>query len=247
MSLSVFEKWAADSCIYIRNYITPHLVFVPITHKGIEWLLYIVSLWYHDFFLLFFSFGLTLNSYINYGLKHLFLIPVPNVFCGSQDFFCINPASGYNACGLPPFKNPPDHVNCGDPPLPMCWPCVPCGMPSFEMQQAAFFVTGLLILKMQWHVEQIKIGVVGLLQLMIVLVAYSLLYFGFNTIPDILVGGLVGFVFSWAYNMAVYVWLSPYFARMEGWWICKQFGYRNVFCKLPHLDETIQDTIFDQM
>ncbi len=235
MVLSTIEFWAAEHCTYAVSGATKYLILFYYTSHVITIGLYIFGLRNKELYLIILGFGLSLNSWFNFALKFAFAQAVPERTCGSYAFFCIDPAAppSHNACGTPPANA--THIaadaTCGAPPLDACLPCVPCGMPSFEVQQTTFFVASVLIFRMQWRAPHIRVLHVVALLVLHVVVSYISLFFNLNSAAQVVVGGAFGAAFALLYQLLVFCLPYPHFDAILGWRLVRWFGYADTYCR----------------
>ena len=239
MTLATVEFWTASFCPYQRLYWTQFLVLLYYAHYAISAAIFFEGLVRtKELYLLFLSFGIALNAFLNYFLLWTFSVPVPFAACGSMAFWCIDRQSPFNACGTAPFPVP-NHpgVDCGSPPLPACDPCVPCGMPAIEPQLSAFTVASVGIFVFQWRAPHIKFYQVFLLLTFYTLILFSHVYFNYNTPAQVVAGTAVGATLALLYQLFVYVVAYPNFNRIVEWPLVRRFGYKNTFCQPPPTDD----------
>ena len=233
MGLATVEFWTATFCPYERSFLTQFLVLLYYSHYFITLAIFLEGIFRtKELYLALLSFGITLTAWLAWFLLWSFLEPVPTPACGSIAYWCVDPASPHNACGVAPFAVPPPAgVTCGGAPLPPCEPCVPCGMPAVEPMLAGFTVASVGIFVLQWRAPHIKFYQLALLVSFFALVVYSHALFGYNTPAQIVVGTAFGSAFGLLYQLFVFAVAYPSFDRVLRWPLVRRFGYRDTFCR----------------
>jgi len=234
MPLTSIEYWTESHCPYERSFVTQYLVLLYYTHYFISLGIFLEGLLRtRELYLLLLSFGIAVNFFLNYFLLWLFSAPVPFAQCGEYAFWCIDPTSPYNACGVAPFPVPsPPGATCGAPPLlPPCSPCVPCGMPALEPQLTAFTVTSIGVFAMQWMTPHIYLYQNALIVSLYALVGYAHAFFSYNSPEQIMVGMTVGSAFALLWQLFIFWFAYPNFDRALRWPLVRRFGYVDTFCR----------------
>lgn len=233
MGLATVEFWTATFCPYERSFFTQFLVLLYYSHYFITLAIFLEGIFRtKELYLGLLSFGITLTAWLAYLLLWTFLQPVPTPACGSIAFWCVDPSSPFNSCGVEPFPSPPpDGATCGATPLPPCDPCVPCGMPAVEPMLGAFTVASVGIFAFQWRAPHIKLYGRALIIAFFALVVYSHALFGYNTPAQIVAGAALGTAFALFYQLVVFAVAYPNFDRILAWPLVRRFGYRDTFCR----------------
>jgi len=232
MAFLVLETfWTLPTCEYTPSIVSSYLVVLYFTHYAIVGIIFFIGLLRKELYLLLLSFGITANYWLNYLLLWAFSHPIPNADCGgTRAFFCINAASPYNACGTPLLANPVG-ATCGLPPLPLCDPCVACGMPALEPQLTTFTVLSIGLFALSWRAPHVHAYQIALLHVLYSLVMYAHVYIGFNSVAQVLAGSLVGTVTALVFHCALFALVYPRFDAMLAWPLARRFGYRDTYCR----------------
>jgi len=232
--LAVVEHyWTEPNCDYHVTFLTQYLVLLYGAHAFIALGVFLAALLRtKELYLLMLSLGIALNFYLNWLLLWAFSRAVPQPLCGVLAIFCVDPASPYNACGVPPFPSPPpDGATCGALPLPPCDPCVPCGMPAIEPHLSGFAIVSIGVFAMQWRSPHIRLYQTTLLVLFYALVVYTHVYIGFNDAAQVLGGAFAGAVAGIFWQFVVFWAAYPNFDRMLRWPIIRTFGYGDTYAR----------------
>ncbi len=219
MSISELEEFALTHCDYERSFATQYLVLTHYLSYAITVALFVFGLRGKEIYLVVMSIGLIANTLLNFLLLAAIAMPIPNPTCGSHALWCTDPRVEGAHCAATLFGTPdPD--------------CVPCGMPAFQVQHSAFFVTSIEIYAMQWHAPHLRFWHQTLLMLWMVLVIYSHAFFGFNSPAQIIAAIFVGSVFSLVWQFLVFFYLVPRFDAVLHWTLLRYVGeYRDTLTR----------------
>jgi hypothetical protein len=233
MSLDRLEYGTETFCPYPKTWWTKFLIIVLYGHYVASAMIFFEGLVRtKELYLVMLSFGITTCYWLGYILQWLFMAAVPVPACGASAFWCVDPASPYNACGRPPFPSPAPHgATCGAAPLPPCDPCVPCGMPAVEPMLVAFAVTSVITFALQWRAPKITFYALALLISALSLVVWGHSFFMYNSPIQGVVGVFFGVLYGLFYQVANYVVAVPNYNRMIAWPMIRSFGYKNEFCQ----------------
>lgn len=245
MGVHELTYWAETFCGYEANTISRHLMLTHNTTFYLSVALYAIGLVMHELYLFFLGFGMTLNSLLNLLLKWAFMHAVPVTSCGMDHRYCVPhdapwvlPPNGTalepaNACGIPPWPayDPTSGANCGAPPLDPCVPCASCGMPSFEAQDTAFFVTMLLLYMFTWRHPNVTFFHNVVLVAWLAGFTYIHAAVQFNSPAQIIAGASAGAAFAMFWHCVVFSLVYPYFDVILRWRIVRYLNYRDTFCR----------------
>jgi len=237
--------WAEMACGYEGSFISRHLILTHNTTFYLTVALYAIGLVMHELYLFFLGFGMTLNSGLNLLLKWAFMHAVPLTSCGIDHAYCVPhdapwvlPPNGTaleppNACGIPPWPpyDPESAANCGAPPLEPCVPCASCGMPSFEAQDTAFFVTMLLLYMLTWRHPNITFLHNVILVAWLGGFTYIHADVQFNSPSQLIVGAAFGSLFAMVWHGIVFSLLYPSFDWLLKFRLVRYLKYRDTLCR----------------
>ena len=220
MPLGDLECQALHTCAYHVWQGTRYLVLAHYSGPAITLGFFVASALLRDVYLLFFGFGLTVDTLINGALKYALRDAVPQPTCGSNANWC-TPRHGGGGGAECTYANawelfwPFESVDTPDPAL--YGECVPCGLPNTEVQHAAFLATGILLYATQWHAPRLRGWQRGGLLLWVALVAYVHVYFGYADAPQVLLGSLAGSADAMLWQTLVYALAFPRFDGLLHW------------------------------
>jgi len=232
----VEHYWTGPNCDYVVTWATQYLVLFYGAHMYIAVLSAFESIVRtKELYLLLLSLGIALNYWLNILIQWFILQPVPQPLCGVLAIYCIDSASPFNACGVPPWPSPtPAGATCGALPLPPCDPCVPCGMPATEPHLSGFVVVSIGVFAMQWRSPHIHMYQTAIVVFFYSLVVYSHVYIGFNDPAQVLAGVFIGAVAGLFWHFFVFWAAYPSFDRVLRWPLVRFMGYRDTFCRSYH-------------
>lgn len=108
----------------------------------------------------------------------------------------------------------------------------PYDMPSVIAQHTGFFVTSVIVYSYQYRTPHIHALHHALLAGWATIVPFTLAFFNFNSLAQIVVGYLLGSLTGFAYQVAiVFPIIVPQFPALLEWRIVKWSGYENNLCK----------------
>ena len=219
MSFYALEAWAEAHCVYTPTFFSPYLLIFYSIHYLVTAGIFIEGFirTRELYLVLLSSVGIAGSWWLNYALLWAFRQPVPvPTSCSSYEHtrFCVAPNSSFAECGALPLDA-----------------CVSCGMPALEPQLMSFLAAALLLFVMQWRAPRTHLASLALLVLVYVLVLYTHLYFGFNSLAQVAVGAAVGLASGIAFHAALAACAYPRFDRVLRWRLVRASGYRDTFCR----------------
>ena len=114
----------------------------------------------------------------------------------------------------------------------------PYGMPSFQVQHTAFFVTFALTYA-QFYKSHLRLLFCITLPAFLFWVCVAQILLNFNTPAQVIVGVLVG-QWSIPYQIVLYFAVEPFFPTILGWRWVRTLGYVDTLCTGYNLKETGQ-------
>jgi membrane-associated phospholipid phosphatase len=106
----------------------------------------------------------------------------------------------------------------------------PFQMPSFSSQHIVLFETMMFLYMLTWC-SKVKIKLLILIRLFTFAVLVSRIYIGINTIPQLLVGGAIGFSLAILYHLIILYIIFPYFSNILNWTLIRWMGLEDNMCR----------------
>lgn len=109
--------------------------------------------------------------------------------------------------------------------------------PSFATEHATVGITMLLLAIITWRRSITPMKLLSLITIFN-LVVIARVYKGVNTIPELVVGSVIGFIEAQILHWIIARFIYPHFDDILGWRICKLFGAVDTLCR-SNLDKPV--------
>lgn len=119
----------------------------------------------------------------------------------------------------------------------------PYQTPSFASQQIVTFEVLMTLYMLTWG-HKLKLKLIILMRIFTFAVLVSRIFIGINTISQLLVGALLGFLLGIFYHIVIYFIIYPHFRRILEFTVLQWFGIVDTLCgstKIVIRNNSLQD------